>query len=77
MYLDCEDTLTTLTNEHQYDVIVGDPLYRDLVALNRKSRFVMFPHIALSSRLYWDNDFGYIGEAALTLLRDVNSRTKK
>lgn len=76
VYLDCEDTLTTLTNEHQYDVIVGDPLYRDLVALNRKSRFIMFPHIALSSRLYWDNDFDYIGEAALTLFRDVNSRTK-
>ena len=77
VYLDCEDALTTLTTEHQYDVIVGDPLYRDLVALNREGRFIMFPHIALSSRLYWGNDFDYIGEAALTLLRDVNSRTKK
>ncbi len=69
MYLDCEDALTALTSEHQYDIVVGDPLYRDLVTLAGESRFVAFPHIALSSRLHWDSEFEYIGEAGLVLLR--------
>ena len=62
MYLDCEDALTDFTSEHQYDVIVGDPLYSDLIASLRNSRFIAFPHIAVSSRLHWDSDLDYIGE---------------
>jgi nitrogenase molybdenum-cofactor synthesis protein NifE len=58
---DCEERLTAVTSKHQYDVVVGDPLYRDLVTPSRKCHFVEFPHIALSSRLFWDGDFDYIG----------------
>lgn len=65
MHLDCEDALTALTGKNQYDVIIGDPLYRPLAAQSEKSHFVAFPHAALSSRLYWDDNFDYIGEAGL------------
>jgi hypothetical protein len=70
VYLDSEDALTTLVGEHRYGVIIGDPLYRDLVVPFWECRFVAFPHVALSSRLYWDNDSDYVGEAGLTLLRE-------
>jgi nitrogenase molybdenum-cofactor synthesis protein NifE len=59
--LECEETLTAITRKHQYDIIVGDPLYRDLVAPSRMCHFIGLPHIALSSRLFWDSDFDCIG----------------
>lgn len=69
-YLDGEDDLTALVKEHQYDVIIGDPLYRDLVAPFWEGCYVAFPHVALSGRLYWNSGFDCIGEAGLTLLRE-------
>lgn len=77
MLLNCESALSALTTEHHYDIIVGDPLYHELVELNRESRFVMFPHIALSSRLYWDSGFDYIGEAAITLFQNADLKKLK
>jgi len=69
-YLDGEDDLTAMVKEHQYDVIIGDPLYRDLVVPFWEGRYIAFPHVALSSRIYWDSDFDYIDEAGLTLFRE-------
>jgi nitrogenase molybdenum-cofactor synthesis protein NifE len=63
--LSCEDALTDLTRNHPYDVIVGDPLYRDLIASQTHCRFIDFPHIAVSSRIYWDKEFDYFGEDGL------------
>lgn len=68
--LDSEDALTALTRQIHYDLVIGDPLYRDLVATSGESRFVSFPHIAVSSRLSWDSDFDYLGEAGAFRLRD-------
>ncbi|MCL0080197.1 hypothetical protein M1O19_02570 [Dehalococcoidia bacterium] len=69
-YLNGEDALSALVSERQYDIIVGDPLYRDLVTPFGGDCFVAFPHIALSSRLYWDSDCDYIGEAGFELVRE-------
>lgn len=57
-----EDDLTDLISKHQYDVVIGDPLYSDLTAISEKSRFIAFPHFAVSSRVHWDSDIDYIGE---------------
>ncbi len=59
--LEGEDDLITLTQRHPYSVIVGDPLYRGLTASSGKGQFIAFPHIALSSRLYWDDGPSFIG----------------
>ncbi|MGD9116553.1 MAG: nitrogenase component 1 [Dehalococcoidia bacterium] len=64
-----EAELTSLATEQPYDIIIGDPLYHDLIAPYREGRYVALPHIAVSSRLYWDDDFDYIGEAGLNLLQ--------
>ena len=65
VFLTGEDTLVDLTDRRRFDMIIGDPLYRDLVALPGNGRYIFFPHIALSSRLYWDNDVDYMGEEGL------------
>ena len=70
MYLNDEDALSALVNEHQYHLIIGDPLYRALVTPLGDECFVPFPHTALSSRLYWDSNCDYIGEAGFTLVRE-------
>ena len=56
-----EDDLAVLINDSKYDFIIGDPLYKEFL---KKSNaiFIEFPHIAVSSRLYWDNNIEYIGE---------------
>jgi nitrogenase molybdenum-cofactor synthesis protein NifE len=61
IYLDGEDALADLSSEHQYDIIVADPLYHDLISRSANSYFISFPHIALSSRLHWDSQLDYIG----------------
>ncbi|MGD9160454.1 MAG: nitrogenase component 1 [Desulfobacteraceae bacterium] len=57
-----ESDLTDLIDKHHYDVVVGDPLYSDLTASSGNSRFIAFPHFAVSSRIHWDSDIDYIGK---------------
>lgn len=70
MHLEQEDDLTALSKKGNYDLLIGDPLYRELLELKEDSRFIEFPHIALSSRLYWDKSFEYIGDAGLNLFKN-------
>ncbi len=66
--LDSEDALSALTRQNDYDLVLADPLYRDLIATSGKTRFAPFPHVAVSSRLNWDGDFDYLGERGTALL---------
>jgi nitrogenase molybdenum-cofactor synthesis protein NifE len=65
MRLTGEDSLTDLVRAHSYEIIVGDPLYHDLIVSASDCRFIRLPHIAVSGRLYWDYEFDYIGEEGL------------
>ncbi|TAK27700.1 MAG: hypothetical protein EPO21_23500 [Chloroflexota bacterium] len=69
-HLDGEDDLLALTQQRQYDLVIGDPLYRELVTIAPAGRFVPFPHLAVSSRLYWDDDRALWGEAAAAWLKE-------
>ncbi len=39
----------------RYDLILGDPLYRQL--LRSSARYVEVPHVAVSSKLFWDRSW--------------------
>jgi nitrogenase molybdenum-cofactor synthesis protein NifE len=65
VFLSCEDALADLLRKNSYELIVGDPLYQELLESSDHCRFVAFPHIAVSSRIYWDKLSDYIGEAGL------------
>lgn len=69
-HFDNEDDFPTLVQEHNYDIIIGDPLYYELIEQFWKGRYVDIPHVALSSRLYWDYDRDYIGKVGLAFLQD-------
>ncbi|MBE5877211.1 MAG: oxidoreductase [Lachnospiraceae bacterium] len=49
-----EEMLIELLDSGVYTTVVGDPLYEDLLAEGSEIRFVQIPHVALSSKLYWD-----------------------
>ncbi len=68
-----ECDLSKLTQTKDFDMIIGDPLYRDLVKGSKTCRFLPVPHIALSSRLYWDNEFSLIGENGAQMLQSVRN----
>lgn len=68
--LEGEIALTNLAREHHFDVIIGDPLFKSLLDPSENSHFVSFPHIAVSSRLYWENDLDFIGEEGLYYFKE-------
>jgi nitrogenase molybdenum-iron protein alpha/beta subunit len=71
--LEEERDLSLLTQELNFDIIIGDPLYRELVKEAESCRFLPVPHIALSSRLYWENEFSLIGENGVQMLQPTCS----
>lgn len=62
IFLQQEDDLAVITQQNHCEVIIGDPLYKAALNPEYRGRYIEFPHIALSSRLYWDRDIDYIGE---------------
>jgi len=71
LFLDSEEALTALMILRSFDLVVGDPLFRELVHGAESSVFVPFPHLAVSSRLHWDGEFDYVGENGYSLFRDL------
>jgi hypothetical protein len=37
-----------------FDIIIADPLFKDLLKPGSDAAFIDFPHVAVSSKLYWD-----------------------
>ncbi len=55
-----EETLINLIESGNFDCLVGDPLIEDL--MNDEMTLVKLPHVALSSKLYWNSSIHFIGE---------------
>ena len=49
-----EEKLIELLDSGKYTTLVGDPLFEDLLAEDSKIKVVKLPHVAVSSKLYWD-----------------------
>lgn len=49
-----EESLTKLINSGKYQVLIGDPLMKDLIYQDSQVKLVELPHVALSSKLYWN-----------------------
>lgn len=70
-----EDDLTMLMKKQHFDLIIGDPLYQELMP-TKEICFLEFPHIAVSSRLHWDNELEYIGDYGASLLELLKRKEK-
>lgn len=70
MAIESELHLIKVLKEDYYDMIIGDPLFKQLLPSTSKAEFVELPHVAVSSRLYWDNSPRIMGEYMNEVMKD-------
>ncbi|WP_276620498.1 nitrogenase component 1 [Syntrophomonas wolfei] len=75
-FLEEEDDLSSLCQRENYDLIIGDPLYENLLGANQ-GRFIHFPHVAVSSRLYWDNEPACVGKQLEGLSSELKTPARR
>lgn len=69
VFLTSEKAITNAVNSGKYTHIVGDPLLRGLI--RRPLRFIPLPHIAVSSKIHWNEPPVLAGEKIMSLLKGV------
>ena len=59
-----EDDIINLLNNEKYDIIIADPLIKQLISKEKlnNTKIISFPHVAVSSKLYWDNIPLFVGD---------------
>lgn len=62
VYVNSEDIFLKTMKKKNPATIIGDPLYRRLIFSSSNSTYVDVPHLAVSSRLYWNHNKIYVGE---------------
>lgn len=70
MAIESELHLIKVLKEDYYDMVIGDPLFKQLLPSYSKAEFVELPHVAVSSRLYWDNSPRIMGEYMNEVIKD-------
>ena len=66
-----EESLVELLYSGKYKVLVGDPLMEDLLSEECNVRMVKLPHVALSSKLYWDDALHLLREEMNQLIDEI------
>lgn len=67
------DLTEYLVKNEKYDVIVGDPLYFSLLPYKPK-KLIALPHIAVSSRAFWDKSPNIFGEKGSLYFDEILNR---
>ncbi len=57
-----EEKLIQVINSGKYTTLIGDPLLEELCYESTNLDFIKIPHVALSSKLYWNNMPCLLGE---------------
>jgi nitrogenase molybdenum-iron protein alpha/beta subunit len=58
-----EKDLENLIGHNHFDIIVGDPYFRNFIDTKKQTLFISLPHIALSGNEYYLSDYAYFGES--------------
>lgn len=69
-----EETLVELLDSGKYKVLIGDPLMEDLLGEDSKVRMVKIPHVALSSKLHWNEAVHFLREEMEQLVEEAIQR---
>lgn len=69
-FIDSEDYFEKFLKKENYDLIIGDPLFKSFLSENKKENYVELPHLAVSSRLFWDHDICYTGDKGIDFLKE-------
>lgn len=70
-FLEEEGDLAILSQVGNYDLVIGDPLYKDLLDGKSNRIYGALPHSAVSSHLYWHDEVDYIGQGAVKMLSRI------
>jgi len=57
-----EEDLENLIGHNHFDIIVGDPYFRNFIGTKKQIPFISLPHVALSGSEYYQSDYAYFGE---------------
>ena len=68
-----EGNLIKKFREDNYEFIIGDPLIKELLPDESKAKFIDNPHVAVSSKICWDNSVDIIGNGINEILDKVNN----
>lgn len=66
-----EEMLIELIDSGKYTTLIGDPLFGDLLVEDSDIKLVRLPHVALSSKLYWDKMPRLISEEMSLFLDEI------
>ncbi|MCR5784302.1 MAG: nitrogenase component 1 [Eubacterium sp.] len=66
--------LASLIHSGDYKVIVGDPLFNDLIEDECNACLVEIPHVAISSKLYWNNYVRFASEETDNIIDEISSK---
>jgi hypothetical protein len=67
--LPSEKSIINAVNSNKYTHVIADPLIQELI--KKPLRFVPLPHVAVSSKVHWNNPPELAGEKVKTILRGV------
>lgn len=60
--MNTEKDLEEIVLDYQANIVIGDPFYKKFFKELDKVKFIEVPHLAVSSRLYWDHQINYVGD---------------
>lgn len=66
-----EEDLRKALSFGRFRCLVGDPLFEQLILPEKPMRFIELPHVAVSSKMYWDKIPLYIGEEMSRVLQKI------
>ena len=64
-------------NNGQEQIIVADPLLEQLIRDKDEKNFFALPHVAVSSKLYWDQVPQYLGDEMDAWLAEIAQKAKQ
>ena len=65
-----EEEIAAVVNDG-YDIVIGDPMLKALLAPGSRTKFVDFPNPAVSSKLHWNECIPFIGEHIEELVKRI------
>ncbi len=68
-----EKELRTILNSGKYKKVVADPLVEQLIKAEQKKNISFFslPHVAVSSKIYWDKPLKFLGDEFSRFVREI------
>ena len=64
--------LRKLLNSGQYHTIIGDPMLKALFQQETKIKFYELPHVAVSSKVHWNNYKRFLSETMIEWLDEID-----